>query len=144
MSFIIEKYKRSSGIGAFGISFVMFFQSYIWMNCGETYVKKIIFQAFKDVNIKHKTNITKNHTTGMWFYNIRYWPCTTLGAWQYTLYVRYWPCTTLGAWQYTLRGVLLERWYDYRTIDWANQLEYPEFTNKEVNRFLNYLTPPPA
>jgi len=31
----------------------------------------------------------------------------------------------------------LERWYDYRRIDWATELEYPEFTNKEVNRFLS-------
>lgn len=32
---------------------------------------------------------------------------------------------------------MLEQWYDYRTTAWANYLEYPEFTNKEVNRFLN-------
>jgi len=31
---------------------------------------------------------------------------------------------------------MLERWDDYRLIDWASELEYPEFTNKEVNRFL--------
>jgi len=32
---------------------------------------------------------------------------------------------------------MLERWDDYRTIDWVNYLEYPEFTAKEVDRFLN-------
>jgi DNA invertase Pin-like site-specific DNA recombinase len=31
---------------------------------------------------------------------------------------------------------LLARWYDYRTTDWATELEYPEFTTKEVNKFL--------
>jgi len=31
----------------------------------------------------------------------------------------------------------LEQWYDFRQIDWASELEYPEFTNKEVNRFLS-------
>ncbi len=25
----------------------------------------------------------------------------------------------------------LERWYDYRTIDWTSELEYPEFTMKQ-------------
>jgi len=33
---------------------------------------------------------------------------------------------------------LLERWYFFRRIDWVSELEYPEFTNKEVNRFLNF------
>jgi hypothetical protein len=35
---------------------------------------------------------------------------------------------------------LLERWYDYRTTDWATHLEYPEFTMKEVNRLLQFPT----
>jgi len=34
----------------------------------------------------------------------------------------------------------LERWDDYQRIDWASELEYPEFTNKEVNRFLTLAT----
>jgi len=32
---------------------------------------------------------------------------------------------------------MLERWEVFRQIDWVNYLEYPEFTNKEVKRFLN-------
>jgi len=35
------------------------------------------------------------------------------------------------------RQLWLERWCDYRTTDWVNQLEYPEFLSKEVDRFLN-------
>jgi len=31
---------------------------------------------------------------------------------------------------------LLERWYEFGRIDWVGELEYPEWTNKEVNRFL--------
>lgn len=31
---------------------------------------------------------------------------------------------------------MLERWYDYRTTDWVNYLEYPEFTAKETQRLL--------
>jgi len=31
---------------------------------------------------------------------------------------------------------LLERWYDYRTTDWANYLEYPEFTLKQTQQLL--------
>lgn len=38
---------------------------------------------------------------------------------------------------YASRQIWLERWYDIGRIDWAIELEYPEFTNKEVNRFLN-------
>ena len=30
----------------------------------------------------------------------------------------------------------LERWYVFRRTDWVNYLEYPEFTTKEVTRFL--------
>ena len=33
---------------------------------------------------------------------------------------------------------LLERWYEFGRIDWVSELEYPEWTNKEVNRFLQY------
>ena len=36
-----------------------------------------------------------------------------------------------------LGSTLLERWYVFRRTDWASYLEYPEFTNKEVNRFLS-------
>lgn len=36
------------------------------------------------------------------------------------------------------RQAWLERWYDYRQTDWVTELEYPEFTNKEVNRFLQF------
>mgnify|MGYP005670644601 CR=1 FL=1 len=39
--------------------------------------------------------------------------------------------------KYTLRQTWLERWYDFGRIDWTTELEYPEFTNKEVNRFLS-------
>ena len=39
--------------------------------------------------------------------------------------------------KYASRPNWLERWDDYRTTDWANHLEYPEFTTKEVNRFLS-------
>lgn len=31
----------------------------------------------------------------------------------------------------------LEKWVQFRTTDWVNYLEYPEYTTKEVNRFLN-------
>jgi hypothetical protein len=41
---------------------------------------------------------------------------------------------------YASRQSWLERWYDYRTTDWVNYLEYPEFTTKEVNRFLAFST----
>jgi len=36
-----------------------------------------------------------------------------------------------------LSANLLERWYEFGRIDWASELEYPEWTTKEVNRFLN-------
>ena len=31
----------------------------------------------------------------------------------------------------------LEKWSQFRTTDWINYLEYPEYTTKEINRFLN-------
>jgi hypothetical protein len=34
----------------------------------------------------------------------------------------------------------LERWYVFRRTDWINYLEYPEWTNNEVNRFLHFDT----
>ena len=37
-----------------------------------------------------------------------------------------------------LRHTGLERWDDYRRIDWASELEYSEFIIKEINRFLQY------
>lgn len=37
---------------------------------------------------------------------------------------------------FTPHQAWLERWYDYKTTDWANKLEYPEFTNKEVKKLL--------
>jgi len=35
-----------------------------------------------------------------------------------------------------LRPIWLEKWSQFRTTDWVNYLEYPEYTTKEVNRFL--------
>jgi len=35
------------------------------------------------------------------------------------------------------RQAWLERWYVFRRTDWTTELEYPEFTNKEVNRLLS-------
>lgn len=32
----------------------------------------------------------------------------------------------------------LEKWYEFGRIDWVSELEYPEWTTKEVNRFLQY------
>ncbi|PJC31026.1 hypothetical protein CO050_04485, partial [Candidatus Roizmanbacteria bacterium CG_4_9_14_0_2_um_filter_38_17] len=34
------------------------------------------------------------------------------------------------------QSIWLERWYEFGRIDWVGELEYPEWTNKEVNRFL--------
>lgn len=36
------------------------------------------------------------------------------------------------------RQAWLERWDDYRKTDWSSELEYLEFTSKEVNRFLAF------
>jgi hypothetical protein len=33
---------------------------------------------------------------------------------------------------------MLERWYEFGRIDWVSELEYPEWTVKEVGRFLQY------
>lgn len=33
---------------------------------------------------------------------------------------------------------VLERWYEFGRIDWVSELEYPEWTVKEVNRFLQH------
>lgn len=30
----------------------------------------------------------------------------------------------------------LEKWGDFRTIDWINYLEYPEYTLKKISHFL--------
>jgi len=38
-----------------------------------------------------------------------------------------------------LRRVQLERWYDFRRIDWASELEYPEFTMKQTEELLQIL-----
>jgi hypothetical protein len=38
---------------------------------------------------------------------------------------------------YASRQIWLEKWVQFRTTDWINYLEYPEYTTKEVNRFLN-------
>jgi len=35
-----------------------------------------------------------------------------------------------------IKKIQLERWYDYRTTDWANYLEYPEFTLKQTQQLL--------
>ena len=37
-----------------------------------------------------------------------------------------------------IRSNWLERWYEFGRIDWASELEYPEWTVKEVGRFLEY------
>jgi len=34
--------------------------------------------------------------------------------------------------------VWLERWYEFGRIDWVRELKYPEWTVKEVGRFLQY------
>ena len=34
--------------------------------------------------------------------------------------------------------IMLEKWYEFGRIDWVGELEYPEWTVKEVGRFLNY------
>jgi hypothetical protein len=34
--------------------------------------------------------------------------------------------------------VKLEKWYEFGKIDWVSELEYPEWTVKEVGRFLEY------
>jgi hypothetical protein len=31
---------------------------------------------------------------------------------------------------------LFEKWYEFGRIDWVSELEYPEWTVKEVGRFL--------
>ncbi|MCJ7792371.1 MAG: hypothetical protein MUP45_00085 [Candidatus Marinimicrobia bacterium] len=37
---------------------------------------------------------------------------------------------------YASRQAWLARWYDYRTTDWASELEYPEFTLKQTQQLL--------
>lgn len=37
----------------------------------------------------------------------------------------------------SIRAHWLERWYDFRTIDWTKELEYPEFTLKQTQHFLD-------
>jgi len=32
----------------------------------------------------------------------------------------------------------LKSWDSYRRTDWINEIEYPEFTTKKVDRFLQY------
>lgn len=34
------------------------------------------------------------------------------------------------------RQAWLERWYEFRRIDWVNELKYPESVAKEIIRFL--------
>ena len=34
--------------------------------------------------------------------------------------------------------IMLERWYEFGKIDWVSELEYPEWTVKEVGRFLDF------
>jgi len=38
---------------------------------------------------------------------------------------------------YASRQAWLERWYDFGRIDWANYLEYPEFTMKQTQALLH-------
>jgi len=35
-----------------------------------------------------------------------------------------------------LKQTWLEKWSQFRTTDWTTELEYPEYTAKEVGRFL--------
>ena len=36
------------------------------------------------------------------------------------------------------KKLVLKTWDSYRKQDWVNEIEYPEFTIKEVNRFLSF------
>jgi len=36
------------------------------------------------------------------------------------------------------RQAWLEKWYEFGKIDWVSELEYPEWTVKEVGRFLQH------
>jgi len=44
----------------------------------------------------------------------------------------------LDAEKVTVSTNWLERWYEFGRIDWVSELEYPEWTTKEVSRFLQY------
>ena len=35
-----------------------------------------------------------------------------------------------------ITNLLLEKWVQFRTTDWMTELDYPEYTAKEVQRFL--------
>ena len=35
--------------------------------------------------------------------------------------------------------IWLERWYDYRRIDWTSKLEYPEFTFRQAQQLLTFV-----
>ena len=48
------------------------------------------------------------------------------------------PLISNGKLTVRIRNGWLERWETFRNIDWLTCLEYPEFTTKEVNRFLNF------
>lgn len=41
-------------------------------------------------------------------------------------------------WTPISNGEFRKQWLQFRTTDWVNYLEYPEYTNKGVNRFLNF------
>lgn len=38
-----------------------------------------------------------------------------------------------------LRNDWLEKWSQFRTTDWANYLEYPEFMLKQTQQLLSFL-----
>jgi len=38
---------------------------------------------------------------------------------------------------YASRQAWLESWDSYRKVDWINEIEYPEFTSQETQRFLS-------
>ena len=38
--------------------------------------------------------------------------------------------------EYAPRQSWLEKWYEFGKIDWVSELEYPEWTVKEVEKFL--------
>ena len=44
---------------------------------------------------------------------------------------------------YVSRQSWLERWYDFRRIDWTKELEYPEFTFKETQRLISIINQQP-
>lgn len=48
------------------------------------------------------------------------------------------PLIANGKFTVRIRNGWLERWYEFGRIDWVSELEYPEWTVKEVGRFLSF------